>query len=160
MLATYVRSVLGERFDPRRVARHLARDARGWDHLAASLPADIQGILELIRSGRLGVDFRVHDPDGAIDHLVDGLVAGASMLAAAQLIGRRTGPLVGGVSAPGLVAAGIGVLSWQRLVHRRHEHRSWVTMARELAETREGPSPRDDCRFLASSARPLIVQRR
>ena len=137
LLEPYVKSMLAERFDPRRIARHLARTARGWDHLAASLPADIQGIVEQIRAGQLGVDFRVHDPDGAIDHLVDGLVSGASVLAAAQLIGRRSRPLIGGISGPGLVAAGIGVLTWQRLVRRRHEHRSWVSKARELTAVRQ-----------------------
>ena len=95
-----------------------------------SLPGDIEGILQQIRAGQLGVDFRIHDPDGAVDHLVDGLVASASVLAAAQLI--RAGPARPSAPSrcPGLVAAGVGVLTWQRLVRRRRAHKTWVSRAR------------------------------
>ena len=136
LLQPYMKRLLAERFDPRRLARHAGRTLRGWDHLAASLPGDIEEIVQQIRAGRLAVDFRVHDADGAVDHLVDGLVAAASVLASAQLFSRRTGPTVGSISMPGLVAAGVGVLTWQRLVRRRHEHKTWVSRARELTELR------------------------
>ncbi len=102
----------------------------------ASLPGDIEDIVQQIRAGKLGVDFRVHDSDGAVDHLVDGLVAAASVLASAQLVSRRTGPTLGPISLPGLVAAGVGVLTWQRLVRRRREHKTWVSRAHEWADTR------------------------
>jgi ubiquinone biosynthesis protein len=72
-----------------------------------------------------------------VDNLVDGLVASVSVLAAAQLIARRTGPTIGSISAPGLIAAGVGVLTWQRLVRRRREHKSWVSRAREMAALRQ-----------------------
>ena len=136
LLQPYMKKLLAERFDPRRLARHAGRTIRGWDRLAASLPGDIEEIVQQIRAGRLAIDFRVHDADGAVDHLVDGLVAAASVLASAQLFSRRTGPTVGPISMPGLVAAGVGVLTWQRLVRRRREHKTWVSRARELAESR------------------------
>jgi len=131
-----MKKLLAERFDPRRAARHAGRTLRAWDRLADSLPGDIDDIVQQIRAGKLGVDFRIHDSDGALDQLVDGLVAAASVLASAQLISRRTGPMVRSVSVPGLVAAGVGVLTWQRLVRRRREHKTWVSRARELAELR------------------------
>jgi ubiquinone biosynthesis protein len=136
LLEPYMKRLLAERFDPRRLARHASRTFRGWDRLAASLPGDIEDIVQQIRAGKLAVDFRVRDADGAVDHLVDGLVAAASVLASAQLVSRRSAPTVGPISLPGLVAAGIGVLTWQRLVRRRREHKSWVSGARELAELR------------------------
>jgi ubiquinone biosynthesis protein len=71
-----------------------------------------------------------------VDHLVDGLVAAASVLASAQLISRRTGPTLGSISVPGMVAAGVGVLTWQRLVRSRREHKTWVSRAHELANAR------------------------
>jgi ubiquinone biosynthesis protein len=140
LLEPYVRSMMAKRFDPRRIGRQLAGTARGWDRLATALPGDIQDILEQIRAGNLGVHFRIHDPDGAIDHLVDGLVASASVLAAAQLFSRRAGPLIGPFSVPGIVAAGVGMITWQRLVRRRTEHPTWVSRARELLEARR-PRP-------------------
>ncbi len=136
LLEPYMKRLLAERFDPRRVARHAGRTFRAWDRLAGSLPGDIDEILKQIRAGKLGVDFRIHDSDGAVDHLVDGLVAAAAVLASAQLISRRTGPTVGSISVPGAVAAGVGVLTWQRLVRRRRERKTWVSRARELADLR------------------------
>jgi ubiquinone biosynthesis protein len=136
LIEPYLKKLLAERFDPRRLARHAGRVFRGWDRLASSLPGDIVEIVDQVRTGRLGIDFRVHDSDGAVDNLVDGLVAAASVLASAQLVSRRTGPTVGPVSVPGIVAAAAGVLTWQRLVRRRRERKTWVSRARELAELR------------------------
>jgi ubiquinone biosynthesis protein len=136
LLQPYMKKLLAERFDPRRLARHAGRTVRGWDRLAASLPGDIEEIVQQIRAGKLAIDFRVHDAEGTVDHLVDGLVAAASVLASAQLISRRAGPMVGPISIPGLVTAGVGVLTWQRLVRRRRERKTWVSRAHELAELR------------------------
>jgi ubiquinone biosynthesis protein len=138
LLQPYLASMMADRFSPRRFARNLTRSARGWEHLVARLPEDAEALFEQLRTGTLGVDFRVRDPDHAVDHLVDGLVTGASVLAGAQLMARRAGPTIGGVSIPGLVAAGVGVLTWRRLVARRETSRSWVTRARGLAEALRG----------------------
>jgi ubiquinone biosynthesis protein len=80
----------------------------------------------------------VRDVEHTIDQLVDGLVTSASVLSGAQLIARRAGPTLWGVSIPGLVAAGVGMVTWQRLVARRETTRSWVTRARELAQSSRG----------------------
>jgi ubiquinone biosynthesis protein len=136
LLEPYLKKLLAERFDPRRIARHAGRTFRAWDRLAASLPGDLDEIVQQIRTGKVGVDFRIHDSDGAVDQLVDGLVAAASVLASAQLISRRTGPTFGSISVPGVVTAAVGMLTWQRLVRRRREHTTWVSRARELADLR------------------------
>jgi ubiquinone biosynthesis protein len=134
LLEPYVRKMMAERFDPRRIARQVGRSVRTWDHFVAGLPDELQAILEQIRSGNVGIDFRIHDADHAVDRLVDGLVTAASVLAGAQLISRRAGPTVGSFSVPGLVAAGVGVLTWQRLVARRKTRQTWVTRARKAIE--------------------------
>jgi ubiquinone biosynthesis protein len=100
LLEPYVKKMLAERFDPRRLARQVARSARRWEHLVGSFPEEAQAILEQIRSGNLGVDFRIHDSDQAVDRLVDGLVTAASLMAGAQLISRRAAPMIGAFSAP------------------------------------------------------------
>jgi ubiquinone biosynthesis protein len=135
LVQPYVSKMLADRFDPRRIARHVGRSVREWEHLVARLPDDLGAMLEQLRTGKLGVDLRVRDPDHAVDHLVDGLVTGASVLAGAQLVSRRAGPLVAGLSVPGLVAAAVGIVTWQRLIARRETSRSWVTRARELARS-------------------------
>jgi ubiquinone biosynthesis protein len=136
LLQPYVTSMMAERFNPKRIAHNVAGSVRGWEHFVTELPEDLGALLEQLRSGTLGVDFRVRDPEHAADHLVDGLVTSASLLAGAQLIARRAGPTVGGVSLPGLVVAGVGAMTWQRLIARRDTTRSWVTRVGELARAR------------------------
>jgi ubiquinone biosynthesis protein len=134
LVEPYVHQIMAMRFDPRRVARHVARAVRSWDHLISGLPDDLRAILEQIRNGRVGIDFRVHDADHAVDRLVDGVITAASMMAGAQLISRRAAPLVGPFSIPGLVAAAAGVVAWQRLVARRKPRETLVTRARRALE--------------------------
>ena len=60
------------------------------------------------------------------------------MLASAQLIARRAGPTIAGISVPGLVAVGVGVTTWQRLVAKRRPRKSMLTHARELRQVIAG----------------------
>jgi ubiquinone biosynthesis protein len=138
LLQPYVSSMMADRFSPQRIARNAARSLRGWEHLVSRVPDDVGSLLDQLRAGTLGVDIRVRDVDHSIDHVVDGLVTSASVLAGAQLISRRAGPTLGGVSIPGLVAAGVGVATWQRLVARRETTRSWVTRVGDLARAIRG----------------------
>ena len=119
LLAPYVHDMMAKRFDPKRLAGQAMHTARNWERLVAEFPQDAQAILAQLRSGTLGVDFRVHDTDGRVDQLVDGLIAASSILASAQLVSRNSGPTVGGISLPGLLAAGVGVITWQRLAAGR-----------------------------------------
>ena len=132
LLRPYVQDAVAKRFDPRRLAHQAARNARSWDRFLGSLPQDMPAILEEVRTGELGVDFRVHDADGVADRLVDGLIASVSLIACAQLLSRKAGPTVGGLSVAGLVAAGVGVATWQRLAAQRQSHQSAVSRARRL----------------------------
>jgi len=134
LLRPYVSQMMAVRFDPRRIARQVGRSVRSWDHFVASLPDDLQAIMDQVRTGKVGVDFRVHDADHAVGRLVDGLVTAASVMAGAELISRRASPMLGPFSVPGLVAAGVGVLTWQRLLARRRTQRSWVSRARKLVQ--------------------------
>jgi ubiquinone biosynthesis protein len=134
LLQPFVKRILAERYDPRRIARQFGRSLRSWDHFVANLPEELQSILEQAKTGKVGVEFRVHDADHAVDHLVDGLITAAAVMAGAQLISRRTSPLVGSVSLPGLAVAGVAVLTWQRLIARRKPRVSWVSRTRQVAE--------------------------
>ena len=134
LVEPYVQQIMAMRFDPRRVARQAGRAVRSWDHFISGLPDDLRAILEQIRTGSVGIDFRIHDADHAVDRLVDGLVIAASVMAGAQLISRRTAPLVGAFSIPGLLAAGAGVITWQRLITRRKPRDTFVTRARKALD--------------------------
>ena len=88
LLEPYVKQMMAERFDPRRLARQLGRSVRSWDHFVAGLPDELKAILDQIKTGQIGVDFRVHDADHAVDRLVDGLVTAASVMAGARSSSR------------------------------------------------------------------------
>ena len=134
LVEPYVHQIMAMRFDPRRIARQAGRAVRSWDHFISGLPDDLRAILEQIRTGSVGIDFRIHDADHTVDRLVDGLVTAASIMAGAQLISRRTAPLAGAFSIPGLLAAAVGVATWQRLITRRKPHDTLVTRARKTLD--------------------------
>jgi ubiquinone biosynthesis protein len=134
LVEPYVHQIMAMRFDPRRIARQAGRAVRSWDHFISGLPDDLRAILEQIRTGSVGIDFRIHDADHAADRLVDGLVTAASLIAGAQLISRRTAPLVAQFSIPGLLAVGAGVATWQRLITRRKPHDTLVTRVRKALD--------------------------
>ena len=136
LLTPYLQQMMAARFDPQRIARRAVRTARAWDHLVQTLPEQIASSLERLRSGQVGVEFRVRDVDGAVDRVVDGLLASASLLAAAQLIARKAGPTIGGVSVPGLGVVALGASAWARVTARRRGHRSLVQRARSLSDLR------------------------
>ena len=136
LLQPYVAKIMAERFSPRRIARHAGRSARSWDYFLAGLPEELHAILEETKAGKVGLDFRIHDTDHAIDHLVDGLITAAAVIAGAELVARRAAPVVGSFSVPGLVVSAAALLSWQRLVARRQTRPSWVTRARRAIEIR------------------------
>jgi ubiquinone biosynthesis protein len=141
LLQPYISQMMVDRYNPKRLARQAGRSLRGWEHFISGLPEQLQSILDQVRTGNAAVDFRVHDADHAVDRLVDGLVTAASVVAGAELISRRASPMVGPFSVPGLVVAGVGVLTWQRLVARRGS-RSWVSRVAGLINaTRGSPSP-------------------
>ena len=134
LVEPYVHQIMAMRFDPRRIARQAGRAVRSWDHFISGLPDDLRAILEQIRTGSVGIDFRIHDADHAVDRLVDGLVTAASIMAGAQLISRRTAPLAGAFSIPGLLAAAVGVATWQRLITRRKPRDTLVTRVRKTLD--------------------------
>jgi len=136
LLTPYIDQMLAERFDVHRIAKRALRTARSWDHLIQTLPDQMQGAFERIRTGDVGVDFRVRDVDGTVDRLVDGVFASASLLAAAQLIARKAGPTIGGVSLVGLAVVGGGATAWRRVAVGRPGHRSFVQRMRAISDLR------------------------
>jgi ubiquinone biosynthesis protein len=127
LLEPYLRKMMLERLDPRHLAQHVARTAKSWERLFTSLPDDVRKVFGQLRAGSVAVDFKVHDTDGSLPQLVDGILASASILAASQLLSRKTGPLIAGISIPGAVSVAVGVVTWHRLQMKRPGYRNTVT---------------------------------
>jgi ubiquinone biosynthesis protein len=121
-----------DRLSPISLGRRALRTLRGWERLLAAAPANLQPILRQLKDGTIGVEFRIHDADGVTDRLIDGILAAASILASAELIGRRTGPRIRDVSIPGAIALSVGVVTWRRLQANRVGHRSSLSRIRQL----------------------------
>ena len=98
LLQPYWEQMTLDRLNPISVGRRALRTLRGWERLLAAAPANLQPILRQLKDGTIGVEFRIRDADSATDRLVDGILAAASILASAELIGRRTSPRIRDVS--------------------------------------------------------------
>ena len=132
-LQPYVGEMVQRRLDPRRIAGDVTRTLRSWHNLARELPDDLRSVFDQLSRGEVAVDLRLHDPDQAVDRLVDGLIASGSLLAGALLWSRRTGPTIGGISAPGLLATLAGAGTWLKLLSDRREQRPVLPTALHTA---------------------------
>ena len=135
LLQPYLEKMTLDRLNPVSIGRRALRTLRGWERLLATAPANLRPILRQLRDGTIGVEFRIHDADGVTDRLVDGVIAAASILASAELIGRQTGPRIGEVSIPGAIALTVGVVTWRRLIANRVGHRSGLSRIRQFVVT-------------------------
>ncbi len=96
----YARSLMVERFRPRRLALQATKEARDLVGVARELPYQLHDILEEVRDGQIevgfvhkGIDEFLHKIDVVMNRLVVGLVVAAGLLGSA-LIGtfQETGP--------------------------------------------------------------------
>jgi len=95
-------------------------------------------VLGQLRAGSVAVEFKVHDSDGAVPQLVDGILASASILAASQLLSRKTAPTIAGISIPGVISVAVGVITWHRLQMKRPGYRNGVNRILNTVRARRG----------------------
>lgn len=90
LIAPHAVRLAREQLDPVALVLSGARTVRRWSRLLSDLPDELQQTLEALRAGRIAVESRFHDEDRVTESLVGGIVAGSSILAASQLLSRRT----------------------------------------------------------------------
>lgn len=122
LLEPYVKEMVRKRYDPKVVSQHALKSLRSWNDLFRALPDDLREVVGQLKNGRIDVDFELHDPDGRVDHVVDGLIVAALVIASGQLLSRQTKPLLGQVSVPGATAVGVGLLTYRRLRGQRNDY--------------------------------------
>lgn len=123
-LEPFIQRFVHDENSPQKLFRRAIRSVMGWRQFARDLPRDISGMLAQLRSGQARVEVNFHDSDGVADKVVDGLVAAAALVGAAQLLSRGTPPQVKGVSVLGLVGAGLAVGTLRRIATKRSDHQT------------------------------------
>ena len=139
LLEPYVDQMIKKRLDPRALGRQALKSVRNWSDLLRVLPIDLRDLMAHVKDGRVDVDFQLHDPDGRVDQVVDGMIVAAMVIAAGELLSRETRPILGQVSMPGATAVVLGVLSYRRLRGKRDDYvsaTSQVTRLMKVARTR------------------------
>ena len=100
LLQPYWEQMTLDRLNPISVGRRALRTLRGWERLLAAAPRESSTDTSTTQRRNNRRRIPIHDADGVTDRLVDGILAAASILASAELIGRRTGPRIRDVSIP------------------------------------------------------------
>lgn len=75
--------LIRQRVRLREVADVLTRSGTGC---CKPLSEDLRDLRAQLRDGNLTIDFQLHDADEKVDHLVDGLLASAAVLAASRAV--------------------------------------------------------------------------
>ena len=114
----YARNLMLERFTPGRMLSRAQKDSRALAHVATSLPHQVYGLVEELRSGQIEVGFvhkglseLRHTLDVAINRLVVAMVVAGGLIGS-SLIGilAKSGPHVLGlhvISFVGFIVAGV-----------------------------------------------------
>jgi ubiquinone biosynthesis protein len=123
MLRPYLTQMLADRYKPAALLKQARRTLRSWERLLGPLPDELAGLAVRLRREGAQVDVKLHDPDEVIDKLIDGLLTSATIVAASELLSRRTPPTVQETSVPGVVVAALAALTWRRLQVRRASHK-------------------------------------
>lgn len=123
-LGPFIRQFMADESSPEKLAKRAVRTVMAWRQLARDLPRDLSSVMTQLRTGEARFEVNLHDPDEIADKVVDGLVASAALLGAAQLLSRGTPPQVKGVSVLGVVGAGLAAVTLRRLSAARKGHQA------------------------------------
>ena len=101
--------ILRRRYDPRHVAKELARGAKEMERFVVGLPRLLQELLDKLRRGRLKIEFQhegledlQHSLERASNRLAFALIVAALIVGSSLLLFSRLEPLWGDVSILGL----------------------------------------------------------
>jgi ubiquinone biosynthesis protein len=113
-----VRRALLRRMSPLRRARQLRRLIMEGEFLIDTLPDQLVGALEQIRTGQLAAHLEVRWLGPSVNRLVMGMVGSSLILGASVMMSTRTPPLLFAetLSTPGLICMTLGFMIVGRLV--------------------------------------------
>jgi ubiquinone biosynthesis protein len=119
VMAPYQKKLLWRRLSPSRQLRKVWRLYAEMEHLVEVLPRGLIEILEQIQSGKFDVHLDHRGLEPSVNRLVLGMLASALFLGSSLLLSRGVGPLIYGVSAPGLagcvVSIALGLRLWRAI---------------------------------------------
>jgi ubiquinone biosynthesis protein len=120
VLKPYYAQLLKRKFSPRRMLRELQRSYRDWVQLLEGFPRDMNTLLRRIGAGTFEFHLEHRRLERTVDHLVQGVLVAALLLASSLLWAHDTGPEIWGVGIGNVVGAGgfiMGLLLALRLLY-------------------------------------------
>lgn len=103
VLQPHLTMIAAKRFAPERLAKKVARTARGWEQLSDTLPTDVTEILQGIRLGTIEVPLRLENMDRNVNRMVYSIIAAALFQGSSRLWTAKVPPTYRGVSLPGAI---------------------------------------------------------
>jgi ubiquinone biosynthesis protein len=109
VLEPYTRKIMRRRMSPQALLRRARRSVLEWARFIDLLPRQLVQILERAEKGTLDVQLRHKGLDETVNRLIYGVLTGALILGSSQMLSSQVPPLVGGLSAPGLIGLVLAV---------------------------------------------------
>jgi len=109
VLEPYTRKIMRRRMSPQALLRRARRSVLEWARFIDLLPRQLVQILERAEKGTLDVQLRHKGLDETVNRLIYGILTGALILGSSQMLSSQVPPLVGGLSAMGLIGLVLAV---------------------------------------------------
>lgn len=103
LVEPYQRSVRIKKLSPRRLWRRLSAAVGDWDELIRGFPRQFGSILRMLQRQEMGVQLLHRHLEPSVNRLVFGLMVSAMFVGSSMLWAFNAPPLLGGVSAFGVI---------------------------------------------------------
>lgn len=116
VLEPYSKKIMLKRMSPGALLKRAQVSFREWAQFIDLLPRQLVQILEKAEMGTLDVQLRHRGLDETVNRLIYGILAGALILASAQMLSSGVPPLIRGLSAPGVISLIVAIFLALRLL--------------------------------------------
>lgn len=97
----YTNKIRMRRFHPKRIGRNITKSLTAWDRLISSLPADLETLIDQMRSGNFDINLQHRHLDAVVNRLVYGVLTAAMLLGGSMLLSSKVPPLINDFSIIG-----------------------------------------------------------
>lgn len=109
-IAPYTNKMRLRRLNPKKIAHKLGKSLTAWERLISALPADLETMIQQMRSGNFDVNLQHRHLDAVINRLVYGVLTGSMLLGGSMLLSSKVPPLINDFSILGGIFIGISAV--------------------------------------------------